>query len=197
MKQRVKLGIAAVAWTLALGGCGGIGEPVDRVGMSWGGGDCVSLQRVSDNRYLDAYSTGDHQAVTRPDRQLDGTQDWCLGLHSPGVFSLQQGSFTGPVLDAYHFTNDQRAVLRPLRFATADASQLWVAERISTYWRFSQYDTGRYLDAYSTSANQHRVVTRSYQNNNTQLWRVTVTTGVGGASAGGAPGEGTAGMPIQ
>lgn len=113
-------------------------------------------------RYLDAYTGGDGDVVTR-DLQNDGTQTWCFKL-VPGygtlpVFTIQHRSFGGQFLDAYETQSDHKAVLRN---AQTDETQYWQlyyhAETQSL--QVVQYSTRRALHALVNSAEDYRAVTR-------------------------------------
>jgi hypothetical protein len=139
-------------------------------------GRCYRVyQTLVGTRYLDAYTSGTPYAVTRP-RQTDGTQFWCFSWVDDrgdnAVYRIRHMTTSGLFLDAYESGNDNGAVLRD---GQTDGSQDWVLIPDCGLARFKQVSSGRYLDAYNSDANDWRAVTRSKQDDDSQLWWMTTT----------------------
>jgi hypothetical protein len=116
-------------------------DPTDTVNTSgwrdsWDlGGKCVRIRASHTGRYLDAYTSGDGDVVTRA-WQASTTQRWCLRLVNDNTFTIQHQSFSGQYLDAYTTTNDTKAVLRDLQF---DTTQHWHLHLGGGHRRSSEY----------------------------------------------------------
>lgn len=142
----------------------------------------MRLKRLSGKPYLDSATTIiNPDAVTR-DHQSDGSQTWCFtvvdeGMEDPtapsgvawATFKLQQHSFSGQYLDAFETTNDYKAVLRN---AQNNDSQIWRADIDCYAFHLIQQSTGRHLDAYNSTNQDFRAVTRPAQFDGTQDWFV-------------------------
>lgn len=147
---------------------------------TWYGDECTIRQRSS-GRYLDAYQTEDegYAVVTRP-AQGNDTQIWVLATFAWGSRSeqpsmaLKQKS-SGRYLDAYQSDSGGRdyAALTT-RDQQDDRSHGW-------YYQYSQhgytlrqvsrvFDSVGFLDAYQSDSKDYRAVTRSPQEDDTQLW---------------------------
>jgi len=146
----------------------------------------TKLQQLSTGRFLDAHSTdGDFSVVTRT-AQDNATQLWVIHTWSPHVKLVQQIS-SSRFLDAFESaSNVYGAVTRPLQEENAFASQLWdMREAGEKAYHLKQLSTGstsevnaRYLDAYESDAGGFRAVTRPFQNDDSQKWRMNVVGGV-------------------
>lgn len=171
------LALTACASEAPTAGPGGDGEQMHAVAGDEFDGQCLRIQRDSDQRYLDAYTGGNGQVVTR-NYQANDTQKWCFtvagyaedisaptGAPLVPYYTIQHRTFNGQFLDAYGTsTYDYRVVLRD---AQNNASQEWFVE-----WKLlRQRSSGRLLDAYG-SQHDHQAVTRSYQSDGSQNWTV-------------------------
>ena len=59
-----------------------------------------------------------------------------------------------------------------------DSSQRWIISRVDgDRYRIQQEQSLRYLDAYLNSSRDHRVMTRRYQDNDTQIWIIRPVAG--------------------
>jgi hypothetical protein len=155
-----------------------------------GAGKFYKIQQVSNEQFLDAYTTQkDHAVVTR-ESQSDDTQKWLIygpvdasSLYHdcPNAFKIMQWK-SQRYLDAYTTQKDFGAVTRPSQFGTGSyqsATQHWTIEPEGqgTYSIKQCVWTGEndgYLDAYTSDSKDYRVVTRPAQQNTTQRWRITL-----------------------
>jgi hypothetical protein len=132
-------------------------------------GECVRLLRVSDSRYLDAYTDGNGDVVTRP-YQGNNSQLWCFARVQSNYYEIQHRTFSGEFLDAFTSSaDDYKAVLRAEQ---NNYSQQWRLTSDSGFARLRQRSPARYLDAYSSSSYDYRAVTRGSQSDMTQHWKV-------------------------
>ena len=137
------------------------------------GGDDHTIRQRSTGRFLDAHEENDQDfsAVTRADQQND-TQVWVV-TPVAGVYTVQQAS-NGRFVDAHEASShDFSVVSRKTQHhnpAQRD-TQRWVVTAIGDdTFTLQQLSTARYLDAYESSGNDFKVVTRTRQTNDTQRW---------------------------
>ena len=137
------------------------------------GGDDYTIRQRSNGRFLDAHEENDQDfsVVTRTDQQND-TQRWTV-TPVAGVYTLQQAS-NGRLMDAHEAaSHDYSVVSRITQSYNPDQrdTQRWVVTALGddTY-TLQQLSTARYLDAYESSGNDFKVITRTRQNNDTQRW---------------------------
>jgi hypothetical protein len=131
----------------------------------WGlNGKCVRIRSGGTQRYLDAYTSGDGDVVTRS-WQDSTTQRWCLKLVNTNTYTIQHQSFSGQYLDAYITTNDAKAVLRDVRWNT---NQHWQLQGGSGSFLVYQFSSWRLL-SHLGATDDYRAVTRSSQ---AMAWQV-------------------------
>jgi hypothetical protein len=94
------------------------------------------------------------------------------GLIVDGHYTLQQVS-NSRFLDAYTTSNDYAVVTRPKQ---EDGGQHWIfthlGDDVYSIVQVSGLGTWRYLDAYTSSGNDYGAVTRDWQGNTTQQWKI-------------------------
>jgi hypothetical protein len=185
MEHGIRVALLALIF---LSGCGEErGVPADELlGRSWeaipgypegGNGDRLGVAgrciRIRQNRYMDAYTSGNGDVVTRA-YQNSSTQHWCFSIVSPNSYTIQHRSFSGQYLDAYETLNGHKAVLRDWQ---NNGSQIWIPHFFAIgdpVW-FRQESTGRFLQATTTSATDYRVVTAPGSETSLQQWFVEGT----------------------
>jgi len=148
-----------------------------------------SIQQRRNFRFLDAYTSGgnDYSAVTRP-AQNNNTQRWIIkperNQENTNEYTIRQKS-NGRYLDAHTSSgNNYSAVTRS---AQNNDTQRWILNPVSILpppptiqsgtYRIQQVSNNRYLDAYEHSSN-HRIITRRFQNNETQEWIFSLIGGI-------------------
>jgi hypothetical protein len=179
-RERRWLGVGCVLMGCASDGFGS-GEAVEQtrepVAAHELGGVCWRLSEpdATGVRYLDAYTSGDGNVVTRP-HQSDDTQRWCftqLLRGGPGgtggsatagaaggpstVYRIQHRSFAGQYLDAYESVNG-KAVLRNMQ---GNDSQHWHIVGSNSAFRVRNMISSLYLKALTSSSDDFRVVMTS------------------------------------
>ena len=137
------------------------------------GGDDHTIRQRSTGRFLDAHEENDQDfsVVTRTDQQND-TQIWIV-TPVAGVYTLQQAS-NGRMVDAHQASSHDFSVVSRITqlhdLGQAD-TQRWVVSALGDdTFTLQQLSTARYLDAYESSGNDFKVVTRTRQQNDTQRW---------------------------
>jgi len=132
----------------------------------------VTIQQVSNNRYVDAHEHAgeDFRVVTRTAQNND-TQRWIMTNVAGQIYTFQQVS-NGRYLDAHEYEGeDYRLVTRP---AQNNATQQWLVIPLgNNVYTIQQVSNGRYVDAHEHAGEDYRLVTRTAQNNATQQWRIT------------------------
>ena len=128
-------------------------------------GTCKRI-RVN-SRYLDAYTSGDGDVVTRT-YQDNATQLWCFGIVGNNTFRIHHGAFTGQVLDAHESTNGYKAVLRDMQ---GNSSQSWKVESINgqPIFALTQLSSARVLTYLDSSEDDYRAVTTA---SHIRIWEI-------------------------
>jgi hypothetical protein len=128
-----------------------------------------ACRRIEAGRYLDAYTGGDGDVVTRP-FQDDTTQRWCFTRVGTNIYTIQHRTFAGQFLDAFQTSNGHKAVLRD---AQSNDSQRWETydyAGVAAYVPITQVSTGRRLTYLNSSADDYRAVTASSSNTGWMFW---------------------------
>ncbi len=147
-------------------------------------GTVLTIQHRVNGRYLDAYTWGAYEVVTRLEGldQPDDTQRWLSLIENRGpigVLHKLQQLHNLRYLDA--FPNQGSVVTRATN--QTDNSQHWESFSNHHYFtiedqigqRLIQDSSIDYLDAYTQdNGYDYAVVMRAYQANNTQLWDSTI-----------------------
>ena len=137
-------------------------------------GFLYEIRQLSTGRFLDAYqSSGDFSVVTR-EQQNNSTQRWQLELSNNNTYTLVQEA-TGRFMDAHENNANDFSVVT--RTAQNNDTQRWIIEVRGVWGRIRQRSTDadsfiepRFMDAYHNSGNDFSVVTREYQDNDSQVW---------------------------
>ena len=142
--------------------------------MAFQSGVEYRIQQKSSDRYLDAYSDAahDYRAVTRVYQNND-TQRVRFTALGGNTYRVQLQS-DHRYLDAYQSNQDDHdyaCVTRPLQ--PDNNTQEWTFTLVGDdLYTIQQLSSSRFLDAYQTDAKDFGVVTREWQNNDTQRWYV-------------------------
>ncbi len=163
MDMGIRFGVLLMLGT-GLIGCGPepgadhevVDEAIDPVlGLN---GHCRRIKSVI-GRYLDAYTEGDGNVVTRP-YQDNNTQEWCFErfISAPVGYWIRHRTTTGQNLDAYTSSDGYQAVLRDFQ---NNNTQLWDAIPTGDdRYLFRQMATGRYLAQPAPFGSDYLVSTR-------------------------------------
>jgi hypothetical protein len=163
------LAVIAVLGSSITVGCGGTSSgadselsresgALDRGDLS---GSCFLIKTAASNgRYLDAYTSGNGDVVTRPPQGND-TQHWCFTARawvgSAPYYVIAHRSSTGQVLDAYTASNGYKAVLRDDN--GDDTTQQWEPIGASSAFQLRQRASGRSLTHSTSTSNDYRAYT--------------------------------------
>lgn len=134
-------------------------DPADTYGLG------ARPHRIRVNsRYLDAYTSGDGDVVTRT-YQDNTTQLWHFVLVANNTFLIHHESSTGQLLDAHESTNGHKAVLRDLQ---TDGSQRWTVRAVDGGFTLTQQTSARHLNYLNSAEDDYRALTSS----STRVWEI-------------------------
>jgi hypothetical protein len=146
-----------------------------------------TIQQKVNNRYLDAHTDNnfDFGVVTRPPQNND-TQLWILSIQPDNTYTIQHKE-NNRYLDAHEVENnndcDENDCKVVTRLPQYNTSPYWkLTKQSDNTYTIQQTVNDRYLDAYEVENNNHcgendcHVVTRPSQNNDSQLWILTLTS---------------------